>query len=212
MNVQQKRQAIEKLKKQFSSKKVAITVDGRALEIMLYGPPGFLSGMSPLINKVNNRFDFGRPIFRALLNSKKRISIIYEPNRRKLGAGAITESEWFTPWWRIYSVKVHELVVIFNQLGYGDFLLLECRVGGKIKTRKIFNEDPKYALMHELFHLWQVVAPRSFPKPGRLHPGIHDIHREVYATRYTNQWRFSETKCIRSMYSLDKVDTVRNYD
>jgi len=215
MDLEKQKEEVGKLKSRYSSQSLSLSVGAGSLSLEIFGPPEFLSAMPSLFNKVNHNLAHGHPILLALKKSNKPISVIYESDRFKLGAGAITENQWFTPWWNIYSIKLHELVVMFHHLGYSGALQFEC-LGpqGKRSARKVHNEDAKFALMHELFHLWQAVEPSRTPKIGKLHRNINDpqTQKEIFATRYVNQWRFSEGHCIRSIYGFTKVDTIANYD
>jgi len=204
---------LKKSQKQLGFKHKLITVLSHKgeLKIDLYGPSIFLEKMPPLIEAIV-KAPYNAALFSALAVAKKPLSLIHMKDRSLLSAGAIRED---LPWYKFLSVqKVREMAIYFNVEGYVKPISVECRQGNKVLSFKK-RDDLKFTLVHEFFHLWNEIEPQRIPKKGYLprYMSSPKLQSELWATRYTNGWRYKETRCVRRLYGRMNyvVDSVSNY-
>ena len=209
-------QRIKKLKKLqsqpgFKHKSISVSSNKGELNIDLYGPAVFLEGIPPLVEAIS-KAAYNANMFAALAKANKPLSLIHIENTSSILAGFIRED---LPWYRVFSSgKIKQLVIYFNVKGFVKPIDLECRAG-KREFRLKKKDGVKFSLGHEFFHLWNYIEPQKVPKKGNIPSQMRSLsrQRELWAVRYTNAWRYKETKCIRRTYGLfnDVVDSISNY-
>ncbi|MGI9335193.1 MAG: hypothetical protein ACR2RL_18770, partial [Gammaproteobacteria bacterium] len=73
--------------------------------------------------------------------------------------------------------------------------------------------DPFYALAHELYHTWQIVAPADAPRIHRREFPVSALslkdRMEAFAIRYVNQMRADALGYIRTTYGIFQIDTIQ---
>jgi len=151
-------------------------------------------------------------MFSALAKANKPLSLIHIEDTSSILAGLIQED---LPFYRVFSRgEIKQLVIYFNVQGFTELIDLECRAG-KREFRHPKKDEVKFTLGHEFFHLWNYIEPLKVPKKGNIPVKMRGLsqQRELWAVRYTNAWRYKETKCIRRTYGIFKnvVDSISNY-